>query len=405
MAEVKQILVVDDHFEMLEFFRSMLEMSSQDYQVIGVPSAEEGFLELRRTPFDLLITDVRLPGMSGFELVRRVQRLRPEIPIIMITAYSSNQGKEEAAELGIFRYFQKPLNTDSLLAAVHSALYGEVELGLPAAAAYGRGKPLFEIGAEVRERLRTLRTDTGATRVVLADSQGQVMAQLGEEHGADMTRLASITAAAMENGFRLAEELQSNEPLMIQYQAGASSELYTANVGSSFFVMLLFAVRERRGRIGTIWVFAQRAIRELKEMLPAPVQTETLPAPDPVIKDIPVKKSPARQPRRSESSPKAEREEREAAVASAPPGKESRIREEATPDVPVSLEEMMADGELAELFGEVQFDEEHDLDAFWDSALGTRGENDEGEGFSFDEAMRRGLIPPELGPEGEEPED
>ncbi|MFQ5435503.1 MAG: hypothetical protein ACE5FD_11560, partial [Anaerolineae bacterium] len=53
MADVKKILVVDDHFEMLELLRSMLESSDQDYEVLAVPSAEEGLLELRRTNFDL----------------------------------------------------------------------------------------------------------------------------------------------------------------------------------------------------------------------------------------------------------------------------------------------------------------------------------------------------------------
>lgn len=55
MADAKQILVVDDHFEMLEFLRSMLELSNQDCEVLAVPSAEEGLLELRRAQFDLLI--------------------------------------------------------------------------------------------------------------------------------------------------------------------------------------------------------------------------------------------------------------------------------------------------------------------------------------------------------------
>jgi DNA-binding response OmpR family regulator len=131
MTTSKQILVVDDHFEMLEFLRSMLTIAYPDCRVVSAPSAEEGFLELRRTPFDLLITDVRLPGISGFELVRRVRQVRPETPIIMITAYSSPQGKEEAEQLGVFRYFQKPLNTDALLAAVKTAL----QRGEPAATA------------------------------------------------------------------------------------------------------------------------------------------------------------------------------------------------------------------------------------------------------------------------------
>lgn len=106
MADAKQILVVDDHFEMLEFLRSMLELSNQDCEVLAVPSAEEGLLELRRSQFDLLITDVRLPGMSGFDLVRRVKALGREMPVIMITAYSSNQGRKEAADLGCIAIFR-----------------------------------------------------------------------------------------------------------------------------------------------------------------------------------------------------------------------------------------------------------------------------------------------------------
>jgi two-component system, NtrC family, response regulator PilR len=125
MANVKQILLVDDHFEMLEFLRSMLELSGQDYEVLAVPSAEEGLLELHRTKFDLLITDVRLPGMSGFDLVRRVRQLRPNVAIIMITAYSTPQGRKEAEALKVYRYFTKPLDTDAVLAAVYAALYGE----------------------------------------------------------------------------------------------------------------------------------------------------------------------------------------------------------------------------------------------------------------------------------------
>ena len=74
MADAKQILVVDDHFEMLEFLRSMLELSNQDCEVRAVPSAEEGTLEITRTKFDLVISDVRLPGMSGFEFIRRLRQ-------------------------------------------------------------------------------------------------------------------------------------------------------------------------------------------------------------------------------------------------------------------------------------------------------------------------------------------
>ena len=121
MADVKQILVVDDHFEMLELLRSMLEVSGHEFEVLAVPSAEEGMLELLRTNFDLVITDVRLPGMSGFDFVRRIRRRHSDMPVIMITAYSSPQGQTEANELGVYRYFRKPLDTDGMLTAVRTA--------------------------------------------------------------------------------------------------------------------------------------------------------------------------------------------------------------------------------------------------------------------------------------------
>ena len=121
MADVKKVLVVDDHFEMLELLRTLLELSNEECEVLAVPSAEEGLLEFRRTHFDLVITDVRLPGMSGFDLVRRLQKLGRNTPVIMITAYSSSQGQKEASDLGVLRYFSKPLDTDAVLMAVQVA--------------------------------------------------------------------------------------------------------------------------------------------------------------------------------------------------------------------------------------------------------------------------------------------
>jgi DNA-binding response OmpR family regulator len=273
MADVKQILVVDDHFEMLEFLRSMLELSSQEYQVLGVPSAEEGFLELRRVRFDLLITDLRLPGMSGFDLVRKVKQSNPDMPIIMITGYSSEQGRKEAAELGVFRYFQKPLDTDSLLATVHEALYG-VTTAVAADATLG----MLTVPAEAVKRLEMLRADTGARTLVLGSAQGAVFFETGDSRNLNLAQLGSTIAHTMTDSFLLADQLGSDEPFTIQYQAGQRVDLYTANVGRHYFLAIFFDAESRRGRIGTIWVFAQRAIKDLLLLLPAPAAALPEPA-------------------------------------------------------------------------------------------------------------------------------
>lgn len=411
MADVKQILVVDDHFEMLEFLRSMLELSNRDHQVLGVPSAEEGFLELRRTPFDLVITDVRLPGMSGFELVRQIQALRPDLPIIMITAYSSSQGKREAAELGVYRYFEKPLDADALLASVHTALYGDDaaptadELPVP-------DEPALDVAItdEARGRLQTLRSDTGAAQVILAAADGNVVFTVGERRDVDALSLAQILAKELENSLLLAQALASPDPVMLHYQAGEKVDLYSANIGREFFLMMLFDVESRRGRISTVWIFAQRAIKDLKGLLQVeagegaarvtetsrrPAEEPELPPAAPEPADVPAaEEAPATDEVEEAPAQRVEEAPFELEKETAAGDEEDDIEtgEEPTEEAPLELTGEEAD--LAALFEGP--DQPEDVDAFWDDALAEETESGASDGLSFEEAQRRGLIPPEF---------
>lgn len=381
MADVKQIIVVDDHFEMLEFLRSMLELSNQECEVLAVPSAEEGLLELRRAPFDLLITDVRLPGMSGFDLVRRVKALGRKMPVIMITAYSSPQGRKEATDLGVYRYFQKPLDTDDVLAAVHKALHGE---SVPLVEPF-TGEPALaskRVSDEVRKRLETLRADTGAVRLMLATITGRILFEVGSGHQLDLPALASLVARNVSDSFLLARQLDSENPFTLQYHGGKKIELYCANVGQSHFLTMIFDVASRRGRIGTIWLFTQRAIKDLLEILPAlPPGAELEPAES--------AQAAASGLRESEALPEPE--------TAATPGSETAARESDSDDATVRISgtgEQPADEEeeLADLLTlDLGDGDSIDLDAFWESAL-AQEETGTAAGLSWEEARRQGLI-------------
>jgi len=358
MADVKQILVIDDHFEMLEFLRSMLELSNQDCEVLAVPSAEEGLLELRRAHFDLLITDVRLPGMSGFDLVRRVQSLGREMPVIMITAYSSSQGRKEAEALGVYRYFQKPLDTDSVLTAVHTALHGESAAVTQVEA--DDSVISSSLSEDLRRRLEALRVDTGAVHLVLATGDGQVLLSVGDARQLNIETLMGIVARNVSDSFLLAEELGSSVPFTLQYHAGEKIELYCANVGRNHFLTIFFDAASRRGRIGTIWVFTQRAIKDLLTLLPALETSETASEP--------------------QAAPKT-------AMPPQPPAVPTAV-EESEPDYldidPDELQEILAT--------ETAKADTGDLEAFWDDALSTEADDNLTSGISLDEALKRGLI-------------
>ncbi len=382
MADVKKILVVDDHFEMLELLRSMLELSNEEYEVLAVPSAEEGMLELRRTRFDVVITDVRLPGMSGFDFVRRIRKVRPETPVLMITAYSSSEGQKEAAELGALRYFPKPLDTDAVLMAVQVALYGApllpegVEAGVMETA----------VSEDVVKRLKTLRADTGASGLMLSTLDGGIAFQVSSDKTLDLPALSRQLAHNIQNSFSLADYLATDVPNTIQYHVGDKVELYCANIGQGYFLTIFFDMQSRRGRIGTIWVFTQRAIKDLVDMLPAqPVPVSEVPKP---IADEPPAKpivEPAPEP---VPDP----------VPEPVPELELEPEPEPEPELKPVLEGFLDidESDLDDLFDEALLGEiSGDMDDFWEDTNGDHNFPKAG-GLSLEEARQQGLIPNDL---------
>lgn len=374
MADVKKVLVVDDHFEMLELLRSLLELSNEECEVLAVPSAEEGLLELRRTHFDLVITDVRLPGMSGFDLVRRINKLERGTPVIMITAYSSSEGQKEAHSLGVLRYFSKPLDTDAVLMAVHLALHGEVLAPAQVAAVYEAESPTA-VSSAVRKRLQTLRGDTGAAGLLLASLEGQILFEAAANRRLDFTKLAVALGQTIKHSFALSEHLDGETPHTIQYHAGETIELYCANVGRDHFLAIFFDVELRRGRIGTIWVFTQRAIKDLVELLASGPPTSQVTVRPPVVTQtsVPGQNKPAdasHMPGKQPQTPAdlVQNDEIVAMMKAILAAQEQEQKEETA----VANERLeIGTAELEDLFGEnlLVGDEGEDLDAFWDDAL------------------------------------
>ncbi len=391
MAEAKKVLVVDDHFEVLDFLQSMLELSTQDYEVMTLPSAEEGLLELRHNDFDLLITDVRLPGMSGFDLVRRMKDIKPNIPVIMITAYSSEQGQQEAIDLGIHRYFQKPLDSDEMLAAIYSALFGELVV-LPDEPAEPEEIELV-IPDSVANRLKTLRADTGAARLTLATVSGQILLQIGSGRELNLPKLTSIMARNLDNSFILGQELGGNKPTTIQYHSGTKVDLYIANVGRDYFLSIFFDAQAKRGRIGTIWVFAQRAIKDLLAMLPTlDLSRKSGPPlePPPIVTSTSV----AALTQAPELVPDSDRVSKKKPIDDQQSTKKRALKD--VDDSAKAALDLLAPTESDGFFtlDEISIDDVVEEDSFWDEAVEKHDASISDTGaFSFEEAKRQGLIP------------
>ena len=115
-----RILVIDDD----EGFREMLceALASQGHDAYGVGSAEEGVARAKAEVFDLVLTDVMLPGMDGLEGLSRLQDARPEADVIVMTGYATKEKALEAVRLGACDFFSKPFSLAEMEVVIRRVL-------------------------------------------------------------------------------------------------------------------------------------------------------------------------------------------------------------------------------------------------------------------------------------------
>ncbi len=115
-----RILVVDDEQAVRDLLAKTLTMA--DYDVDSAPDGASAIDRLRAVEYDLLITDLKMPGMDGLSVIREARRSAPDLPVIIITGYSTEASAIEAINLGVAGYLTKPFRLPRILAATARAL-------------------------------------------------------------------------------------------------------------------------------------------------------------------------------------------------------------------------------------------------------------------------------------------
>jgi DNA-binding NtrC family response regulator len=106
------VCVIDDQAMMRDSLGTTLK--AEDHRVYSFDNAHDALTDIRQRSFDVVITDLRLPGMDGVELLREMRRLGIDVPVVLMTAYASVSTAVEAMKLGAFDYIQKPFNPEEV---------------------------------------------------------------------------------------------------------------------------------------------------------------------------------------------------------------------------------------------------------------------------------------------------
>jgi excisionase family DNA binding protein len=115
-----RVLVVDDEASIRDLLAKTLALA--EYDVDLAPDGRGALERLRIIPYDLLITDLRMPGVDGLSVIKEARRLKPDIPVIIITGFSTEASAIEAVNLGVSGYLTKPFRVPRVLATAAKAL-------------------------------------------------------------------------------------------------------------------------------------------------------------------------------------------------------------------------------------------------------------------------------------------
>ena len=116
-----RILAVDDELDMLTLIKMIVEGYSK-HQVTTTNTPMEVAELLSKEQFDLIITDLKMPGMDGMELLDLAKKYDKDVLVLMVTAFGSLESAEEAVRKGAFDYISKPFRKEQLLLAIDKAM-------------------------------------------------------------------------------------------------------------------------------------------------------------------------------------------------------------------------------------------------------------------------------------------
>jgi len=120
MTEKSRVLVVDDE-EALRYLLST-ELAAEGYEVETAGDGDEAIEAIKQKDYDVVLLDIKMPRVDGFEVLKFIKQNKPEIKVIMLTAYADVKNAIEALKLGASDFVSKPYDLEDILTSINRAL-------------------------------------------------------------------------------------------------------------------------------------------------------------------------------------------------------------------------------------------------------------------------------------------
>ena len=115
-----KVLLIDDEQEFTGALAERLERRGYDVQ--AVDNGEDGLQAIENNPPHIVVLDLKMPGLSGIEVLKRVKAQQPSMPVLLLTGYGSTEEGIKGMQLGAYDYMMKPLNINELISKLQEAI-------------------------------------------------------------------------------------------------------------------------------------------------------------------------------------------------------------------------------------------------------------------------------------------
>lgn len=221
---MQKILIVDDQRDVRAMLRAGLQTLSRPATIIDVPSGEEAMLVISGQTFDLLIIDVRLPGISGLELRRRAAQMNPDLKLIIITGVVDPHVRQQVISSGADAFFWKPISMADFLPAVEQLL-GGTAVAPPRPGTGSLGQHAVH---DLRGLLETFNSETGSQASLVFTNRRKVLARAGEFPLVDESGLLAVFVKLLQVGASAASPLGSVRLEPVHYFHAPGCDFYLA---------------------------------------------------------------------------------------------------------------------------------------------------------------------------------
>lgn len=256
--QTRRVLIVDDDPTTVAGLVANMEYLGDGYMIESADSGERALEKIKKSNYALVITDLFMPGIDGWELVKQIRIISPKTRLILITAYPPEDFEHRADELNVDRFLAKPFPTKVLIEAAQQALQS-LDAGTGQFHRYS-DSCLESLSGQLAE----LRSNIGARCVVLADSSGQLIAREGYSEGIDLATLLALVAGGFATAAEMARCLGNEQALNLHFHEGTDWDIYATSLSSNICLVVLFDKKSQQSsRIGMVWLFAKRTIHSL----------------------------------------------------------------------------------------------------------------------------------------------